>query len=292
MRAPALASLACLLAISVIPRAAAAEDTVHACIAASTDGQTLRKQGKLGAARERLLECARDACPAIVRSHCAKWLAEVEDRIPSIVVHAQTADGGDLLDAELTIDGHPSKLDGRPVSLDPGTHALSVSTTEGQHQDAQLLLVEGERARLVAIRFPSRAKVAATAGGAPSGEVPPLRTSTSHGVPLGAWILGGAGVVALGSATYFFVTAGSDLDTLNRTCSPHCTDAQAQPGRTDALLGDVFLAGGIAAVGGAVLWAALGSGSSHSPAASSAPPRLHVAPLAGGGAFASLTGTY
>ena len=288
MRAPALASWASLLAISAIPRAAAAEDTVHACIAASTEGQTFRKEGKLLAARDRILLCARDVCPAIVRSHCAKWLTEVEDRIPSIVVHAQTAEGADLLDAELTIDGRPSKLDGRPVSLDPGTHALRVSMPDGQRQDAQLLLVEGERARLVAIRFPPRAPVQVGPGG---GEVPP-RANTSHGIPPGAWIVGGAGVLALGGATYFFVTAGSDLDTLNRTCSPHCSDAQAQPGRIDALLGDVFLAGGIAAVGGAVLWAALASGSSHSPAASSAPPRLHLMPLVGGGALASLTATY
>src|SRR5258708_17774735 len=83
-----------------------AQDVKHECIAASTEGQTLRKDEKLLEARDQILVCARDVCPGIVKSHCARWLTEIEEQIPSIVVRAQNAAGADLTDARLTIDGN------------------------------------------------------------------------------------------------------------------------------------------------------------------------------------------
>ncbi len=262
MRAPLALALAATLAVA--PRAQA-DDSVRACIAASTDGQTLRKQGKLLAARERMIACARDACPSIVRSHCARWLSEVDAAIPSVVVRAVDATGADAIGARLSIDGQAGKLDGQPVRLDPGEHTISVEGERGARQEERVLLVEGEASRKVALRLP-----AASA---------PERAGRSRVIPAGAWILGGVGAAALGAATYFGVAASRQLSDLGATCSPRCTDAQTQPGRTDALLFDALLGTGAAAVAGALVWA-LAFPSTAAEAASA--PRLYVQPVAGG----------
>ena len=107
-------------------------------------------------------------------------------------------------------------------------------------------------------------------------------------MPTGAWVLGGVGVALLGGATYFAVAASGDLDALKSSCSPRCTDAQTQPGRTDALFFDVFLGAGAAAVAGAVLWGL--AFPSHANVRTGA-PRLEVQPVAGG-AFTSIRISY
>jgi hypothetical protein len=278
MKAASLAALVVLLALAP---AANGQDTVRVCIAASTDAQTLRKQGKLLDAREQLIACARDACPPIVRSHCARWLSEVEAAIPSIVVRAEDASGADSIGARVSIDGHPGKLDGQPVRLDPGQHAVAIESDGGARKEERLLLVEGETSRRVTLRF-------APSTGARSTTTPSSPKDTAHHVPLGAWVLGGAGILALGGATYFAVAANNDLNGLNATCSPHCSDAATQPGRTDALLFDVFLGAGAVAVAGALVWG-LAFPSHAAPGGSTA--RIELLPLAGG-ALTSLRFSY
>jgi hypothetical protein len=303
----ALATLALLAAA----REAKAEDTVRVCIAASTEGQTLRKQGKLLAAHDAMIACARDACPAIVRSHCARWLSEVDAAIPSLVVRAQDASGADVLGARLAIDGRPAKLDGQPVQLDPGEHVIAIEGNGGRQvrQEEHVLLLEGEASRRVTLRFPAAGAGGANGGanaGAPLGDKadagsPSVEPSKGERhIATGAWILGGVGIVSLGLGTYFALAASSQLNDLNATCSPHCTQAETQSGRTDALLFDVLVGVGGAAVAGALVWAFAFPSYSHVPASRSAvlsrspfsrAPRFELRPLSGG-AFTSITVAY
>jgi hypothetical protein len=245
MRGTRLAAVV-VVAVAVAGLASAsparADDTVRACIDASTEGQTLRQQGHLLGARDRMIACARDACPSVVRAHCARWLGEIDNRIPSILVRVQSAAGADLLDARVGIDGKPGKLDGRAVPLDPGEHVIAAESG-GVRREEHVILIEGEASRVVMIRL----------GSAPRAPSPPP-SPTTH-VPWGAWVLGVAGLAGLGVATYFGVAASTQLHDLDRTCSPHCSDAQTQPGRTDALVFDVLLGAGGAAVGAALVWA-------------------------------------
>jgi hypothetical protein len=126
-----VAALAALSTLAPSPRALAdgpGGELVRACIASSTNGQTLRNQGKLVAARDEMIACARDACPAIVRSHCARWLTEIDAAIPSVVVRAVDASGADMIGAKLAIDGRAVKLDGQAVRLDPGPHTVAIES--------------------------------------------------------------------------------------------------------------------------------------------------------------------
>jgi hypothetical protein len=108
------------------------------------------------------------------------------------------------------------------------------------------------------------------------------------------------GIVSLGLGTYFALAANSQLSDLDASCSPHCTQAQTQTGRTDALLFDVFVGVGAAAVAGALVWAFAFPSYSPAPASRSAAlsrsrlarfPRFELRPL-NGGAFTSITVAY
>src|SRR5205807_1214100 len=112
---------ACLL---LAPSGARAADVKAACVAASTEGQSLRDAGKLKAARDQFVSCARDQCPTVVRRYCADWLTDVERRLPSIVLRAQTSDGRDVTDARVMLDGQPlaEGLGGTAITVDPGAH--------------------------------------------------------------------------------------------------------------------------------------------------------------------------
>jgi hypothetical protein len=246
---------------------ARAEDTKRACIAASTLGQTLRDEGKLVDAREPLLRCSREDCPGVVKAYCAEWLAEIETQTPSLVVRATDAAGNDRTDVKTSIDGRVVKLDGKPIPLDPGEHVVSVETPEGWRRDQKVLIVVREKSRLLTIQVapkgpaepgpspaPTEKPVATPVAG---GETPTPAPATQGGIPAGAFVVGGVGVAALGSALYFGLTARSEYDTLKHDCSPKCTPDQSEAAHRKAVIADVSLGVGVAAIAGGVLWAVI-----------------------------------
>jgi hypothetical protein len=293
-----------LAAVLLASRSAAAQDTKRECIAAATEGQTLRKDEKLIEARDQILTCARDACPPVVKSHCARWLTEIQDQIPTLVVRVQDGNGADLLDANLTIDGKPAKLDGKPVELDPGNHALRVETQAGLSKEGQVLLVDGEKSRRVLLEVPTPAAPAGAISSAPPGPTPDKGTITkndagppqaSGGIPAGAWILGGFGLIALGVGGYFTYATYNELDTLNKTCAPNCTDSQTALAHTYAVVADAgWVVGGVS-VAGAILWGVLSLNKGHDTASRFIQPAPHTAfdvqPTPGGG-FARFTASF
>jgi hypothetical protein len=193
----------------------------------------------------------------------------VEAQTPSVVLRAQGADGSDLTGALVSIDGKASKLDGRAVALDPGEHAVGVERADGARKPEKVLLVEGEKSRLLVIRFPE----ADADDGARSGAASrPL-------IPTGAWILGGVSVAALGSFGYFALSARSELDELESTCAPRCSDDQTRAGRTKSLAAEISLAVSVGALAGAVLWTVLSHSGKSARTTSAAP---HVEWFVGG----------
>jgi len=281
-----------LVAIAVATtstRPADAEDRKRACVDAATEGQTLRQADKLLEARDALSRCAADACPAVVRSHCVKWLGELATRIPTIIVRVQDEAGGDVFGAQATLDGQPATI-GRPTPIDPGEHVVVVVGPHDERREARFLVIDGEAGRVVAVKMrATKAPAAADARAAAAAPAATEGTTSSHGIPVGAWIVGGLGVAALGTAGYFAVVTSNDLDTLRHTCSPSCSDAQMSTGKTHAVITDTLLGVGAAGVGVGVLWAILGSGGSSG--ASGASAAVEAAPVPGG-AMVSVRGAY
>ena len=108
----------------------AADEAKMQCISANARAQDLRRENKLGLAREQLRLCVDAKCPSVVRSDCTKLLEELETAQPTIVFDAKSGAGADISAVKVTIDGQPfaDKLDGSALRVDPGDHTFVFSS--------------------------------------------------------------------------------------------------------------------------------------------------------------------
>jgi hypothetical protein len=206
-----------------------------------------------------------------VRKYCADWLAQVEDRIPSVVFRAQSADGADVTDATVTVDGGAAHaVDGTATRLNPGEHAVHFEHEGDPPVDMHVVLAETEKGRIVSARF--AAKAVAT----PAPVEAPAPATGGAGISPVAIALAGVGVVGLGAFTYLGLTAKSDLDNLRQTCAPNCASSDLDAVKQKALFADLSLGVGVVALGAAA-WVFLANRPAPSAAA-----LLDVRPTPGG----------
>lgn len=266
--------------------AAPPSEETQACVAASTQGQIDRDEGRLLAAREQLLSCTRELCPAIVRRSCADWLTELAERIPSVVVRVQEAGKDELPEVSVTLDDRPLALDGRPLPLDPGTHVLAVQAREGSADQRSFLVAEREQGRLIVVELPARSPPHTEAPHVAPKPIPKPIASLS--VPVMSWVLGGLGVIGVGAFTVLRVDVANELHALERTCSPHCSADQRDNAKREALVADISLGVGIAALAGGIAWT-VGSWLTHTNEANALSVSLVPTPEGG---FAALMGRF
>lgn len=263
--------LLAVVATAALSTAHAAADDKQQCLAASDQGQQMRDDGKYRRAREAFAACARDACPALVRRDCVKWLADLEQSSPSIVVGAKDDKGGDLVDVTVLVDGAAlvTKLDGKPVQVDPGQHVFRFVRQGSEPAETTVVLRAGEKNRFVGVTLRHPVAVA---------EIPPPAVEREPGASffsarnvsaLSMLVLGGA---AVGAGAYFLGQAGSRSGAASslRGSMPSyaCTDAPTSTPcqqlssavdaqHTDAGVGTAMLVGGgVLLVGALVVWAA------------------------------------
>jgi hypothetical protein len=132
-------------------------DAKQACIAAAERGQGQRDDGKYRAARDAFVECAQDTCPRVIQQSCTKWLRELEESTPTVVLGAKDEHGTDLTDVTVTLDDTPfaTLLDGKPVPIDTGPHVLRFQRGSGPPVEQKLVVRAGERARVVSVTLSS-----------------------------------------------------------------------------------------------------------------------------------------
>jgi len=206
--------------------AQAADVSKEQCRAAYVEGQQLRQQGKLTLARDELVICAQDACPKVVRTDCATWLAEVEASIPSVVISAKGIDGADSIDVRVLADGElvRERLDGRQIPLDPGPRVLRFELDGAPAIERRVVLREGDKGRLLDVSFERPAPPPVR----PKQEKPrPVREERIVPWPL----VGVAGGLALAGVAVFVglgVSAKNDYQELDERCGPHATVAAAR----------------------------------------------------------------
>jgi hypothetical protein len=269
------AALGCALAVTLATAAAAADET-DACLAASDKGQKERDDGHLLEARKQLLLCSREVCPRLVRNDCEKWASEVQERMPTIVFGARDARGTDLVDVGVEVDGSTvtTKLDGRPVPVDPGEHRLRLLHEGDAAVEQKVVVREREKGRAIMVDFGAQPQATPPEAPAPGSE-------EKSGPPVTAWVLGGVGAVALGSFAYFGLTGASDASNLRNTCAPRCSDASVSSVRQKLLIADISLGAGVVSLGvaGVLL---LTSRHHAEPPPHEARLSFDVAPVAGG----------
>jgi hypothetical protein len=244
MARPCVWLIAFALITASMPVHADPRETVRTCRASHEAGQRLRREGSLLAARTQLIACSHDECSIGLREDCLKRLDEVEAALPTIVFQARTADGGDVTDVKVVLDGTPrlSRLDGRPVEVDPGAHRVQFERANRVVGDQSVLVVEGEKLRRVSVTIASE---------------PPPRTAVAvertepRAAPKIGWptyVLGGVGVLALGSFGTLGLSGKSDRDDLY-ACRPSCSSDDVSAARTKFLVADVSLGVAIVALG-------------------------------------------
>jgi len=275
---------------ALAPEEARADDKA-VCIAAHEDAQRLRLGNHLMAAREKLRTCSIDACPGAIRADCEKWLGEVLENLPSMVLSVRDRKGKDMFDVRVLMDGkpQPSALSGAALDLDPGPHTFTFEHPSGTREE-RVLVRQAEHNRIFTVTLGPLPGEPSPSPPPPS-EPPPTTLGARR---ITALVLAGVGGVGLGVAGVLGLTSNGDASALRDTCGVTRSCAQDD---VDAIAGRRTAAGALAGVGSAMLIAGavlFFTGQTTEPRSTSAKPRVRIAawPLATGGASAVFSGQF
>jgi tetratricopeptide (TPR) repeat protein len=229
-------------------------------------GQAMAKLGKLGEAKQ-ILEEARKAAeergPKSIVELATNALTELDQRMPRVIVELPA----DARDAQVKIDGKEVQPAAEGIVVEPGRHELAVNAPGFEPFRYPFTVQEGDRRRVTPELEPEEKSEHAAAA------APPTRERSITG-PL---VLGGAGVVALAGATYFFLKVSALDDERRRVWSeagcpgPKCPSSEPshaadlrKDAESKALIGNVLAVVGGAALIGAGAWYFLGKPSNPS----------------------------
>jgi hypothetical protein len=294
-----------LLAIALVTLASSvrADPTTDECIEANTKSQSLRRGGKLREAREQLLLCGSASCPKLVKDDCAQRMEEVERATPTIVFQVKDAQGRDLSDVKVAMDGSPliDRIVGTAVQIDVGEHEFAFTADGFRPYSQRFIIVEAQKDRRETITLTSNAPVVVAPPPPPPEVVqppPPPPPRVEQPVYVAPVVLDPAavearrtrrttaivlcvfGVLSLGGSVAFAVLGGQENTTIQAGGFATASDiANADSAGTayNVALG-VSLAGGLilAAIGLPLLLTSLGDGSPTSSHAASL--RVNVGP--------------
>ncbi|HEY2370112.1 MAG TPA: hypothetical protein VGH87_27125 [Polyangiaceae bacterium] len=254
----------------LLTSATALADDKAACFDASEKAQKLKNDKKLSDARQQFIICARELCPQVVRVECAKSLTEVESGLSTVVVRARDADGKDLIDVKVYVDGNLllPKLQGTAVPMDPGAHKFRYEFPDGRSYEEDVLIAEGEKDRVIRAELKGESAGGShggVGGGGGGGGVGGGETHSGGGAGPVPWIIGGVGVVSLGVFIGLQVDAQGTYSNLKNGCGVTKT---CDPGTVSSLgtefgVSGVFLAIGAAALVTGVAWIVVAAVSGH-----------------------------
>jgi len=263
-------------AASVCTAQARASDDNSACLGSYERSQVLRKDHKLGRAREELKSCSRATCPSLVRNDCITWLDQVQAAVPSLTIRA-VKDGADVADVKVIEDNEvvATRLDGTSLEVEPGEHAFRFETDGAPPVTMTIVVREREKDRVVPVAF-----VTPHHAGAPGADT---SAAVSRPVPLGVFILGGVGVAGLATFAVLGSVGKNDESSLRTSCSPNCGSSSIDKVKTEYIGADVGLGVGAAALVASGVWYLLRPGKTEGEPAPQ--EGIAVAPGRGGAMF-------
>jgi hypothetical protein len=258
---------------------ASAAPTPKDCATASEDALSLKKQEKLGSARDRLLVCSDPVCPAEVRDECARRMSEVTAAIPSVVFDVKDAGGNDASAVRVTMDGAPlvDHVGAAAVSVDPGEHVFRFESASAPAVEKRFVVREGEKNRHLEVTLGGAAPGAApssTAAEGTSSAPPPATSGAPERREASSWsdnktfalVAAGVGVIGIGVGAGFGLSAFGKWSTAQSQCGSACgpndaaqaTKSDAQSAATISTV--AFVVGAVGIAGGAILWFTAPSG--------------------------------
>lgn len=216
--------------------------TKEQCVDSHHQAQRAQMEGQLVRARELSRTCTSLTCPGLIVTDCARWLYDLDQRIPSVVFEVRV-DGQTNLTAAITADGNSVTewTRGESFRLDPGEHQFRFELAPFQPVMKKVLLSEGMRYRIVEVEFKSQSHPLPLVAIAPTAPVVPPPSTSERPTPLAIYSLLGVGVLSLASFATFSVMGKSKQSSLESRCMPHCSDRDLQPMKSAYLVGDVSL---------------------------------------------------
>lgn len=202
----------------------------QACIDAHAEAQQLVLDGKSAAAGERLAVCLRAECPAPVRTECTRLLGELNAARPRLVIDV-FANGAPAPEAGVLVDG--AKVAAGELAVSPGEHVVRIEAPGFAPLERRVVVQSKERALL---RFDLSRETAK-----PLPPTPRPAPIAERPIPTATWILGGAALVALGTAAAFGHAGRVEQVTLEAGCAPTCGPGASDAMRRDYLIADVAL---------------------------------------------------
>lgn len=193
------------------------------CVAAAEQGQALRDEGRLLEAQQQFAACGGVDCTPVVRTDCSIWFEEVRRLTPQLFFHAIDAQGADLVDVAVDVDGKPvqARIDAKVgVAVDPGEHVVTFRRGADRVQSSIIAYKEKDSIRVVTMQFKARVVVAEPPHPPPT---PPPPNPPSYVWPA---VAGGVGVAALGLAGWFQLSGAADVRDARDACGTHCTQDQ------------------------------------------------------------------
>ncbi len=219
------------------------------CLEAMSRGQTLRDAHKLLEARDRFRTCSRQVCPTLVQNDCGGWLSDVERALPTVVVSARSAAGGELFAVKVSMDNQllVGSLDGQAIPINPGVHNFHFESEGMKPMDRQALVREGGKDQSVmAVLTPVAAPVAIST----TLTTTTTTASSGSGLRTAGFVVGGIGIAGLAVGTIFGFVA---LSAKSSDCpGDNCGSASEKSTVTnDAHISTIgFIAGGALAATG------------------------------------------
>lgn len=223
------------------------------CSDAFEHAQRLRNESHYVAANQEILKCANAGCGEVLFEECSKIYGELQNALPSVVFGARDDEGNELTNVQVTLNGQPfiEQLDGKPLPMDPGSQTFVFSAPGFLPAERVTVIRAGEHFRQVTVELepkPSATNAKAAKGSPPAANLPPRARS----LPVASYVLGGVGVLAMGSFVAFRLLGSAQYDQLERDCKPDCSTSQSDAVRQKYLISNVSLGLGSAALVGAV----------------------------------------
>jgi hypothetical protein len=271
----------CLVAAPTLWAPPAAADVTKAqCIQANTEGQSLRRAGRIAEAREQLRICGDPRCPGILHTDCTKRLDELEEAQPTVVFHAKDGSGQDLSAVKVAIDGRPlaDKLDGTALLVDPGEHVFTFTAPGEDPVTKTFVLQEGAKGRQEQIVIGKPAPPGDDSRPPPVDKLAKKDEAGGMGAQkFMALTVGVVGVAGVAVGAIFGATANSQWSQAQNDCGSGCgPNSVAQGQRSDALSNATvstvgFGVGAAAIAASLILWL-----SAPSPDAQGQAPSAHL----------------
>lgn len=264
------------LGLGVAWASPAQAQNVDQCIESTAEGQKLRDGGDLIGAEQQFVQCASNACPAVIRQDCQNWLSELGPSIPSLRLVLKSEGGNQ---GRVLLDGRQVRVSSSPIRVNPGEHEIQWELEGHETSVTSVTIGVGSRGKVVEVAPGPKLSAEKREEGFSLAQVPTV-----------SWVLGGVGVAAIGGFAAMGIVARSEFNSLQEQCGDDCPPELVDPTKNLAIAADVFLGVGILAIGtGTVLAFVLPNDEPNAPPRATA--ALSVGPTPGGFAL-GVTGSF